>query len=157
MIVVADASPINILVRIGYVEVLGELFKQVLAPLAVVAELTASGAPQIVQAWANNPPPWFRISRPTSHLETGLGRGEAEAIALAMEVRANLLLVDDLDARRLAVFHGVRIMGTLGVLDLAARDRLIDLPAAVTALRSTDFRLQAAMLDSLLRRHGHGQ
>lgn len=52
MIVVADSSPINILVRIGCVDALRGLFAEVIAPPAVVAELTAAGAPETVRRWA---------------------------------------------------------------------------------------------------------
>jgi predicted nucleic acid-binding protein len=55
-------------------------------------------------------------------LEVELDRGEAEAIALALEIRADLLLLDETDARRVAERVGLRVTGVLGVL-LRAKER----------------------------------
>ena len=56
-----------------------------------------------------------------------LHRGEAEAISLAVRENASLLLCDDLDARRLALYHGLKVTGTLGIL-LKAKQSGLPLP-----------------------------
>lgn len=56
MIVVSDASPLNVLVRIGHVEILEDLFGSVIIPPAVAAELTHARTPDPVRAWLAAPP-----------------------------------------------------------------------------------------------------
>lgn len=82
-----------------------------------------------------------------------LGSGEREAIALAEEVGADLLLVDDAKARREALRRGLAVTGTLAVLVAAAERGLVDLPEAIAALWQTTFRAPAALITEILERH----
>ena len=87
MTVVSDASPLNYLVLIGQIDSLAALFGQVLAPPAVIDELRNVRASAAVQAWAMNPPNWLTIQAPQQiDPTTGRGRGEREAISLALEL-----------------------------------------------------------------------
>jgi predicted nucleic acid-binding protein len=85
-------------------------------------------------------------------LRADLDHGESEAIVACQEQFANLLLVDDAEARRTARSLGIRVMGTGGILVLARRKGLI--PSVRTALdcleRDGAFRLSAAVRDILL-------
>lgn len=81
-----------------------------------------------------------------------LGAGEREAIALAKEIGADLLLVDDRKARKEARGRGLSVTGTLAVLVAASERGLVDLPEAIAALRQTTFRAPAALVDELLGR-----
>jgi hypothetical protein len=65
-----------------------------------------------------------------------LDPGERAAILLAQELNADLLLLDDMKARRTATQRGFAITGILGILDQAATMKLLDLPAAVQNLQS---------------------
>jgi uncharacterized protein len=58
MIVVSDASPLNVLVRIGLVEILHALFGSVIIPPAVASELLHSATPQTVLNWLAERPAW---------------------------------------------------------------------------------------------------
>ena len=86
------------LVVLGQVDLLPTLFGQVIIPLAVVGELQHSKAPAAVRAWIASPPPWLDM-RPSSLLPDAvllrLDPGEREALLLAQELRADLVLVDD--------------------------------------------------------------
>jgi predicted nucleic acid-binding protein len=156
MVVVADTSPINYLVLLGHVEVLPRLYTRVVLPQAVIDELLDAEAPAIVRAWAANLPAWCGVGRPTdvsgiaalSHL----GAGEQEAILLAQELRADLLLIDEDDGRRTARAHGLTVTGTLGVLERAAERGLIDLPDALTRLVTTSFRVREELIQAVLAR-----
>lgn len=110
MIVIADTSPINYLVRSEYIWILRELFREVLIPRAVLAELRHQHAPAEVQAFAEHLPTWIRVedvSGRVREMDPSLGPGEREAICLALELRADALLIDDLAGRREALSRGV--------------------------------------------------
>lgn len=141
MIVVADASPLRYLVMIGEIEVLPVLYEFVVAPPAVIHELTREPTPDQVHSWTAASPGWLRVEKPRQmpRLPATPGPGECEAIALAEEY-AGLLLVDDGAARREAHHRGIAIRGTLGTLGLAARHGLADLHRAIARLRATNFR-----------------
>lgn len=83
-----------------------------------------------------------------------LDPGERAAILLAQELNANLLLLDEMKARRLATERGLVITGILGILDQeAASMKLIDLPAAVQSLQSRSFWASNNLFQKLLDRH----
>jgi predicted nucleic acid-binding protein len=70
---------------------------------------------------------------------------------LALSLHADLILIDDRKAALAAIRKGLGVIGTLGILDLAARRGLIDLATAFTRLKATSFRYRQEMLDELLR------
>src|SRR5579863_3625655 len=119
MIAVADASPVCYLILIGEIELLPKLFRQVLLPQDVVDELLAEGAPPAVRSWAAAPPPWISVGEVPLGESGGLGRlqaGERAAILLAQSMTADLILLDEKSARRIAAERGLRVTGSLGVL-----------------------------------------
>jgi predicted nucleic acid-binding protein len=88
---------------------------------------------------------------------SGLDDGERDAIALAIQLKADLVLMDDREAVHEATRLGLTVTGTLGVLEVAAEKRLVDLPDVLTRLRATNFRASNALFDSLLKRHAEQQ
>jgi len=119
VIVVADASPLRYLILIDYAHVLTALYGRVVVPPAVVAELNQQRTPDVVRSWLAGAPEWLHVQAPIQgreDLRRGLGAGEREAIALAAELSADALLVDDRDARREADKLGIPVLGTLRVL-----------------------------------------
>lgn len=145
MIVVADSSALISLQKIGHLELLRALFADVVVPAAVSREVS----PRM------SLPPWIQVRTPTArhHLDfpDQFGPGECEAIALAVELHAFRLVVDELAARRFAARLGIGIVGTAGVLGLAKADALIPkLKPALDALRATGFYLSDAIYTSLL-------
>ena len=151
MIVVSDTSPLNYLVLVQHQDVLPALFGRVLAPPAVIAELQHPGAPAVVRSWASTPPPWLEVRAPAMvDPDLELGPGEAEAISLARELKADVVLIDERKAFTVARQCGLFVTGTLGVLAIAAEKGLIALPEAIAALRRTSFRVSREVLDDLL-------
>src|SRR2546426_878659 len=103
-IVVADAGPLHYLVLIDCGEILGRLFDHVVIPFAVRDELLHLRAPQKVKDWIISPRPWLELVPVTQPQPVhGLHRGETEALQLALERRADAVLMDDLAAARLRV------------------------------------------------------
>ncbi len=72
------------------------------------------------------------------------------SIALALERRADLLLVDEGDGTAAALERGLTLTGTLGVLDRAATLRLVDLPTMFARLQQTTFRSPLRLMAALL-------
>ncbi len=157
MIAVADTSPICYLVLIGEIDLLPKLFSQVLAPQAVIAELLHEDAPEAVRSWASNLPYWI-CAKETPVLATpGLAKlqaGEQAAILLAESIKADIVLLDEKAARRVAVDRGLRVTGTLGVLGESATRGLVDLAPVIDRLRMTNFRASPALLRATLDRFG---
>jgi predicted nucleic acid-binding protein len=153
MIVVSNTSPLNYLLLVELAYLLEPLFGHLLIPQAVADEPGALGAPDPVRAFFDAKPDWVEIRR-VGEISEDLFRldpGEREAIALAIALGADLILLDERKARIAARERGLAVAGTLGVLDLAARRELIDLNDAVGRLARTNFRIRPALLSSLVR------
>jgi predicted nucleic acid-binding protein len=159
-IVIADTGPLHYLVLTGYIDVLPKLFTTVFIPDAVQAELSHQEAPQSVRHWIASHPEWLTVS-PTQAIDDAslnmLDDGERAAIALAMELQADLILMDDRVGVAAARARGLAVSGTLGVLVMAARDATVDLAEAFAKLKTTNFRYRQEMLDYLLTGHLTGQ
>ena len=131
ILVVADTSPIHYLVLIEAVGILPRLYDRVVLPSVVLAELTHRNAPSPVRTWADALPPWAEVRMAAQVDLIGmLDPGEAEAIALAQELKADSLLLDEAEARQEARRLGLPVSGTVGVLEKAADRGLIDLAEA---------------------------
>jgi predicted nucleic acid-binding protein len=153
MIVVSDTSPLCYLILIDLIEVLPQLYGEVFVPQWVQAELAASKSPTAVQQWIAAPPGWL-VVRPITPL-TGaavdnLDRGEREAIALAEMLSADLVMLDDLAARRVAQARNLPVIGLLGVLKSGANRDLLDLRDALKRLQNTSFRVSVSLVNQLL-------
>jgi len=121
MIVVSDTSPITALLAVGEEELLLSLFGDVVIPEAVRDELIR-GHGKI--------PFWLRVAQVTDLSEVlrfkqTVDAGEAEAIELAKELKADRLLIDERKGRLLAQREGVAMIGLVGVVLLAKRNGLI--------------------------------
>ena len=156
MIIVSNTSPINYLILIGHINLLPELFGAIIIPQAVYSELSDASAPSPVQTWIATPPDWLKIqpvSQPSDAILDLLDPGERAAILLAQELNADLLLLDDMKARRTATERGLAITGILEILDQAATMKLLDLPAAVQNLQSTSLWASDSLFQTLLDKH----
>ena len=154
-LVVADTGPLNYLVLIDAIDVLPKLFETIFVPRAVHDELSHADAPAAVRSWIAQVPAWLEV-RPNPDWDTNdatgaaLDEGEHAAIALAVAIGAELILMDDRAGVTAAYRQGLTVTGTLGVLDLAARRGLIDLTAAFARLKATNFRYRPEIMDALL-------
>lgn len=119
IIVVSDTSPIRALNHLGLVDLLRDLFGHVLVPPGVQGELL-SPPPQL-QAVNVADFEFIEVRRPAGSLQLDdlqrhLDLGESEAIALALEVHADAVLIDEEEGRKIATERGFEIIGTLGIL-----------------------------------------
>lgn len=155
---ISDSTPLIALARIGELELVGRLFPQILVPDAVYEEVVAAraeaaGAREVAEAtWVRRLSADPAVVAPLLLL---VGRGEAEAIALAQTHPGSLLLTDDLKARRVAKSLGVQVQGCLGILQRAKSRRLISEIHPLTArLQSEGWRISQQELAEFLRRSG---
>lgn len=160
MIVVSDSSPLIALATVGELNLLHELFGEVLIPGRVweeVAQTDRPGTEQIVSA------SWIRTMPVADDsyllaLQTEVDPGEAEAIALAAEVQADILLLDERRARNFAESMGFEVVGVVGVLLRAKRAGfLAQLRPVLDRIRAeTLFRMSARLYDDALTAAGEG-
>lgn len=154
MIVVADSSPLVVLVNIGHIQTLPALFREVFIPPQIAAELADSRRSQAVRDFIREAPPWLRVQAPR-RMESipELHEGECAAISLASELHADLLLIDERDGRSAALARHLPITGTIGILERAAEQNLLDLAEAFARIKQTDFWISPKLLDAELQRH----
>jgi predicted nucleic acid-binding protein len=152
ILVVADTSPIHYLVQIGLIDVLARVFDQVVIPQAVLRELLSHSTPAEVRQWAATLPAWASVRTAAGIQPLKLGEGETEAIALAKDLRAFAILLDDSEARRIAHQQGLAVTGTIGILEHAAALNLLDLPDAIARIKRTTFYASDALLQTALDR-----
>lgn len=132
MIVVSDTSPIANLVVVGYIDLLPQLFGSVVIPEIVYQELLANGREHLVTRTVTTAN-WLEIRAvndraqvTTLERDRHLDPGEANAIVLALELKATQLLIDERLGRSEAKRLGLRMTGILGVLLAAKRQGLVE-------------------------------
>lgn len=129
MIIVADTTPLSELAKVGRLELLRDIFGTVIIPQEVYNEVTVGNYPAArlvpVASWIEVQPVGSIEMVQAVQVQTDLDLGECAAIVLAQELKADQLLIDDLDARKLAKSIGLPLIGTVGVLLLAKENGLI--------------------------------
>lgn len=133
--VVVNNTPLVALHVLDRLDLLKELYDEVLVPLAVHAEFLATE--QIMRQMSLDSAPWIKtasLAHPQRvFVYSGLGRGEAEVLGLAEEQSAQLVIIDERKGRRYAQRLGIPVTGTVGVLLLAKEKGLIDAIAPLFA------------------------
>ena len=153
MKVVVNTSPLVALDRIGQLGILQKLFGEVIRPQSVVDELQAGrsaygGSDELYRAV------WLQTVEdpPEMVLRKELGAGETAVIAVALRIKADLVILDDLAARNVAAELGMNITGTLGLLMAAHKKGFLpDLKGAIEALKMSGFRISDAVNASILK------
>lgn len=130
MIIISDTTPISELAKVNYLNLLPKLFGRVVIPQGVYDELTTGQHPaaKLVRELS-----WLDVVAVNNRLVVeelqqvgNLDLGESEAIALAEEMGANRLLIDEKAARRVAKTRNLPLIGTMGVLLLAKRQGYLE-------------------------------
>jgi len=141
--IVSNTSPIVALAHLGELDLLQKIFDStVLIPPAVARELAGRALPE-----------WFEVRevrQPLSArtLEAFLGAGESEALALALEAEADLVLLDDKAARRLASQLHLSVVGLL--LKTKEAGLIPSIRPKMEALRSLPFHISPRLQESIL-------
>lgn len=126
-VVVSDTSPLRALAHLERLEWLDELFADVVLPPTVAYELEnppTNLPPVDVSAWTFLSVRTPQHTERVAELRLVLDAGESEAIALAEELKAEIVLMDELAGRGVAMNAGLTVLGTLGVLVRAKQQGL---------------------------------
>ena len=156
MLVIADSSALVALAVCDCLTVLDELFEVIKVPQAVYDEVCVANkaeAPALQDYLAGkNCTVETNISIERAN---GLGKGEIEAISLYKQLSADLLLIDDARAKKVAYLNNVEVMGSLGVLLLAKNKGLIPvLKPLIGRLRCSDIFISDQLLSQILALSG---
>ncbi len=146
MQVICNSAVLIALSRIGYLWLLEKLFNSIIIPQAVYDEVAIKGsgkpgAKDVDEAL------WIHVARVcnvdnVNKLTSVIHQGEAEAIQLAEEIGADLLILDDSSARHIAKVKGLNVVGTLAILRQAKEESLIPaLKPVLDKLKSMGFRM----------------
>lgn len=154
--VVSNSSPLIHLAKIGHLDLLKYFFGEILVSNVVYKECVIEGkgredAKKIEKA------EWIKVAKMRDEnlkkaLMMVLDEGEAEAIALALEESADLILLDDYEAREIARNYRLRITGTIGILIRARYSGKIDsVKEELEKLKETGFWLSEDLYTKILR------
>ena len=159
MIAVSDSSPLITLTKIGYLELLPILYGLITITPEVHSEVVSAGS-NLAGASQVRVASWVRVTPAPSGLSTvrqrtGLGAGEVSAIVLAVELKADLILVDDMRARKAAQFEGLAVLGCVGILrDAFGQGLLGDLTLAYRRLLDSGAYVSRELLERILDSRG---
>ena len=158
MIIVSDSGPIISFAKAGHLKLLKRLFQEITIPEGVYDDIVVRGADKPgateVKSWR-----WIRKEKVKSQVEVdqlpaGLGLGEREAIILAQELKA-ALLIDDRRARRTAEQMGIACFGSLRVLKEAKERKLIEEIRPIgDKLKATGLRIADSLYERFLQEVG---
>jgi len=147
---VANSSPLIVFERVGRLDLLPSLMNHLFVPSAVRREVFGANA---LPAWLTEK----NLTQPAAAriASARLGAGEREAIALALEMSATELVIDDLAARRLAQSLGLSIIGSLGLLIRAKNAGLISaVRPLMLAMQSDEFHIAENLFEGILKAAG---
>ena len=158
MIAIVDTGPLVYLAQLNRLTLLQDLYEPY-APSGVLDEISVwtNEARHLVQTAADD---WLKIITITNislrdHLLPQIDLGEAEVIALAVELGASRVLLDDQDARRSARLYGLQPMGTLGLLlEAKLQGFLPALRPEIERLTQTNFYFSSALIQEVLQAAG---
>jgi len=146
--IISDTSCLILLDKIGELVILNKLFGTIITTSEVADEF---GLPL---------PSWIEIKQPAdkkyqSIIEASVDKGEASAIALAIELDDCLLIIDDLKGRKFANQIGLTIIGTIGVIvDAKLAGIIPSVKPVIEKIRSTNFRITDQLEAIILKRAG---
>jgi predicted nucleic acid-binding protein len=128
--VVVNTTPLIALSHIGQLDILKKIYGEILIPNAVYNELSAK-PDSICKIEVDNSKDWVRVEEIKNQMaksmyKTQLHEGEVEVMILAQEVNADLVIIDDANAKKHAKYLKLPVTGTLGVLIKAKQSGYVD-------------------------------
>ena len=146
--IISDTSCLILLEKIGELSILNKLF----------GNITTTS--EVAEEFGQQLPPWFEIKDPKDKnyqaiIEASVDKGEASAIALAIELDDCLLIIDDLKGRKFAHQLELTIIGTIGVIvDAKLAGIIPSVKPILSKIKSTNFRITEKLELLILKRAG---
>jgi uncharacterized protein len=159
VIIVSDTSPISNLAVVGHIHLLPKLFGNIIIPSIVYQELLANGVNHPVTQITLSVT-WLEIVSVSDRQQAiflerlnNLDPGEANAIALALELKADQLLIDERLGRREAKLQGLKIIGVMGILLAAKHQAFIPFvrPVMDALIQQANFRVSSDLYAEVLK------
>jgi len=147
-IIISDASCLIALSNIDQLNILRDLYKEI-----IITE-------EVKDEFGDELPIWINTQKVKNiakkkELETILDKGEASSIALSLEIENSLLIIDESKGRKIANSLNLQIIGTIGVLILANKKGLIkDLISVILKLVNKGFRLSDSLVNKIIDQYG---
>lgn len=160
MIIISDTSPITNLSAINQIQLLNQLYNTIIIPQAVYGEMAnlradVPGTKEVKSL------PWIHTqtvinSALADELKAEIDPGEAEAIALAIEMKADRVIIDDYQGRMVAARFGLKLIGILGILLIAKQRGLIEFvkPLMDDLINIAGFRINPQLYTHILQTAG---
>ena len=146
--IISDTSCLILLEKIGELDILHKLFGTITTTSEVAAE------------FGQSLPSWFELKQPIdknyqSIIEASVDKGQASAIALAVELDDCLLIIDDLKGRKFAQQLGLTIIGTIGIIvDAKLAGIILSVKPILAKIKSTNFRITEQLELLIIKRAG---
>jgi predicted nucleic acid-binding protein len=147
-VVVTDTSCFILLQKINAIHLLHDLFATIVT------------TPEIAKEYGNPLPVWViiqAVSNPTiqEKFNQYVDPGEASAIALALEIKSDYVILDDLEARKFAEKIGLSVKGTMGLLLSSKQKGLIPLVSPyIHLIQQTNFRISQFLINQIMKDAG---
>ncbi len=146
--IISDTSCLILFDKIGELGLLQKIY----------GEITTT--PEVIREYGKTMPSWIKTESvknkdKQAELEKSVDNGEASTIALALELKDCILIIDDKKGRRLALELNIEITGTLGTLLKAKRMGIIpQLRPLLEKLKAIDYRISTELVEGVLKRAG---
>lgn len=147
-LIISDTSCLIALNNVGFLHILKDIYEEVIITSEVKNEFGGNLPDWIIEINVSDKERQIEI-------EKRLDRGEASSIALALEIKHAILIIDELKGRKIAKSFNLEIIGTIGVLLIANKKGLLnDVLSVILKLVNNGFRLSDKMLDKLIEIYG---
>lgn len=143
-IIISDTSTLILFKKIEQLDLLVKVYGNLIT------------TPEVAAEFGDALPEWVKIQEVGDHkyqlfLETQVDKGEASAIALAMESTESLLLLDDLKARKLTTMLKLKFTGTLGIINKAKQlGHIHKVKPLIDKILKTNFRISQSVIEEIL-------
>ncbi len=142
-IIVSDTSCLIALSKIGFLNILRDLFKEIIITKEVRDEFGSNLSEWIIIAEVKNKDKQIEI-------EKRLDRGEANSIAIALEIKDSTLIIDEVKGLNIAKSLHLDIIGTIGILLIAQKKDIIkDALSIILKLQNKGFRLSETIIEKI--------
>jgi predicted nucleic acid-binding protein len=146
-VIVSDTSCLIALTNIGLLSILKDLYSEIII------------TPEVKTEFGSDLPQWVKVVQVNdnfkqSGMESVLDKGEASSIALALEIRDSILIIDEIKGRKIAGSLNIEIIGTIGIILLAyEKDLISNVLDAIEKLKDKGFRLSDKLLEKLIEKY----